>query len=146
MREKPDPGRGSGLERAATRLTSPDAFASAPGLKALLRLGHGLGLVFDDLRDVAKVFGRAGHEADAIGEGITFLFINMSFELAGNSTCLALARAWLPARQPARRAVKGVPLDGEPRLLPGKKGEGSGSRSYDAFLISVSRTTRSCCS
>jgi hypothetical protein len=51
----------------------------------------------------------------------TFLFTNVSFELAGNSTCLAQARACLPARQPARRAVKGLPLDGEPRLLSRKE-------------------------
>src|SRR5690349_4490579 len=53
----------------------------------------------------------------------TFLFINVSFELAGNSTCLAQARAWLPAQRPVKRAGKGLPLDGELRLLPVKKGE-----------------------
>jgi hypothetical protein len=47
-------------------------------------------------------------------------------ELAGNSTCLAQARAWRPARQPARRAVKGLPLDGETRLpIQERKGRGA---------------------
>jgi hypothetical protein len=72
----------------------------------------------EDVLALAPVETRAARARSAKE---TFLFINFSFELAGNSTCLAHARAWLPAQRPVKRAVKGLPLDGELRCYCSKE-------------------------
>lgn len=48
---------------------------------------------------------------------VTFLFINIFDELAGNSTCLAMREHVYQLGSRPSEAVKGLPLDGELRLL-----------------------------
>jgi hypothetical protein len=110
---EPAPGRGAGFGEPLLGLCR--AFSRRLGRKALARVRHGLCLGLDDVENAAKVEGGGLQEVGALGKR-NFLVHNVSGELAGKSTCLAAARAWLPARQPARRAVKGLPLDGETRL------------------------------
>jgi hypothetical protein len=71
------------------------------------------------------------------------LFINGIDELAGKSTCLAVREHVYQLGSRPSEAVKGLPLDGELRLLPGEKVHGAarGTISFGMDLVLSSERT-----